>query len=265
MMQEELIENKMRLLCAECESDIVPVAGRERGSRMIGVEHDDSDWDAFLLFAQPAEKYAMLSGYKDTVSRKFMDGDIDIHGWNVRKLAKLGTDSNPNAIEFLFSDETYFNDLNDSADPMHTERDLLAELREDAAENFNHMALYNHYLSLARSNYEKYVASGNDCTYNRQFYVMRATMMAKHIRVEGSFPRLDVWEFANQTDCLTTDEESLLVDLSRKKSLGHLGEASDLVGMYLEREDAAEMEPTDERIREPSRELYDELIRAAIV
>ncbi len=255
MKEKRIIE---RMEEAAEDKGVIPIAGRERGSRMIGVEHEESDWDAFLLFAQPVEEYVTLSGYTDTLSRKFDGGDIDIHGWNVKKFATLAQDSNPNAVEFIMSENEYFNNLpNDGL--------VLDRIRADMKHNFNHMALYHHYLSLAKSNYEKYVFSCKDCTYNRQFYVMRATMMAKHIRKAGTFPKLNVWDFLEQTDALDEDERDLLTRLSEKKQNGDLGEADNLVGLYLNNEYDLFMEPTDERINNPTKELLNDLVRQSLV
>ena len=239
------------------DKSVIPIAGRERGSRMIGVTHENSDWDAFLLFAQPAEEYATLSGYTDTLSRKFNDEEIDIHGWNVQKFAKLAQDSNPNAVEFLMSDTEYFNNLPEGGL-------ILDKIEADVRHNFNHMALYHHYLSLAKSNYKKYIESGNDCTYNRQFYVMRALCMAKNIRKEGTFPNLNVWDFLDETDSLTEAERSTLQRLSEKKQNGILGEADDIVGTYLDSEDEKFMEPADRRINQPTKGILNDLIRQSI-
>ena len=257
-MNDEYITEKLHELAED--RGVIPIAGRERGSRMIGVAHDNSDWDVFLLFAQPAEEYATLSGYRDTISKKYNYGNLDIHGWNVQKLGKLGLDSNPNAIEFLMSDKTYFNNL----EGYYGRDNILAELEDDARVNFNHMALYHHYLSLARSNYEKYISSGNDCTSNRQFYVARATAYATYIRKEGRFPPLDVWEFLNKESCLENDSRFLLEYLSNKKSVGDLGEMENKVGPMLEAESDADMEPTDGRINQPSKELFNDLIRMSV-
>jgi predicted nucleotidyltransferase len=254
-MKESRIETRM--FEAAKDKSVIPIAGRERGSRMIGVAHDDSDWDAFLLFAQPAEEYATISGYTDTLSRKFEDGDIDIHGWNVQKLAELALDSNPNATEFLMSDTQYFCKSDKIGE-------LLDKCREEMLHNFNHMALYHHYLSLATSNYEKYVASGNDCTSNRQFYVTRATAMAKYIRCEGAWPPLDVWELLRSETVLEQDERNLLEILSHKKKRGELDEMPDQCGPFLDREKDAEMEPQDDRINQPNKETFNELIVEAV-
>lgn len=254
-MKDDYITRKAKE--AADDKSVIPIAGRERGSRMIGVEHQDSDWDAFLLFAQPAEEYAVLSGYTDTLSRKFDDGDVDIHGWNVQKLAQLALDSNPNATEFLMSEKQYFV----ASDEIGR---LLDECRAEMHHNFNHMALYHHYLSLARSNYEKYIASGNDCTSNRQFYVARATAMAKYIRKEGQWPPLNVWDLLRLETVLEEDERDLLESLSHKKADGNLGEMPDEVGPMLDAETDAEMNPKDDRINQPSKEPFNDLIRAAI-
>lgn len=253
------MESKIEVRMREAAEDkgVIPIAGRERGSRMIGVEHEDSDWDAFLLFAQPAEEYATISGYSDTLSRKFDNGDIDIHGWNVQKLAELALDSNPNATEFLMSDKQYFCKNGEI-------EDLLNDCEQEMFHNFNHMALYHHYLSLAKSNYEKYIASGNYCTSNRQFYVTRATAMAKFIRKEGYFPPLNVWDLLRVETILEQDERNLLQIVSEKKECGELGEMPDQCGPMLEREQDAAMEPQDDRINQPDKKPFNDLIRASI-
>lgn len=252
-MDDEYIETKVRELAQE--RNLKPIAARERGSRMLGVPHEDSDWDVFLLFAQEPAEYVKLGGYTDTVSRKFDDGDIDIHGWNVKKFANLTTDSNPNAIEFLMSQKEYFNDVDFP----------FGKIESDVQLNFNHMALYHHYLSLAKSNYEKYIESGNDCTKGRQFYVLRATAMAKHIREEGTFPALNVYDFLDQTDALDEELEGILTKLSDAKAAGQ-GEQDnpDIVGTFLDAEYDEFMEPTDERTYNPSRQILNELIEASI-
>lgn len=252
-MEDKYIETCVRELAAE--RDVTPVAAIERGSRMVGVSHDNSDWDVFLLFAQDPVEYATISGYRDTISKKMDNDDIDIHGWNVKKLAKLGTDSNPSAAEFLMSEKQYFNEL---------ESDILDRLAQEIRNNFNHMELYHHYLSLARSNYEKYIASGDDCTSNRQFYVARATAYATFIRKRGAFPQLDVWDFLDVETCLDDDDRFLLQYLSHRKEVGKLGEMPDKVGSMLTAETEAEMNPTDERINTPDKELFNKLVRQSV-
>lgn len=239
-MEDNLIVEDINTLCEE--KNIEPLVAKERGSRMIGVTHDDSDWDVFLLFTQDLPDYIKLGTYIDTVSKKYREGDVDIHGWNIQKFASLLLGSNPNAIEFLLSEHQYLNNTGSR----------IEELKEHIENNFNCMALYYHYISLAKNNYENHVVSKKNCTYNRQFYIIRATLMAKHIREEGTLPKVNVWEFLEQTDSINTEEREILRDLSEKKEKGILGEASDISGKIVESEREKNMEPTEERIKKPS-------------
>lgn len=137
----------------EASNDITAIACRSFGSHMMNLDGESSDYDAFLIYAQDAEKYAMVGEYEDTLSIK--RGEVDFQCWNVKKFAELLDDSNPTAIEFLNSPVRYF------------ENPLLAnqlhELRNHANENFKPIALYYHYRSLAERQYYKYL---KPCVYD---------------------------------------------------------------------------------------------------
>lgn len=255
-MEDKITEKLFEL---EEEENIHIVNARQRGSRMLGVAHEDSDWDVLFLFAQDASKYATLDGYIDTFHRPHLgdNGEIDLHGWNISKFAKLAADSNPNAVEYCREDAKEYLTFYGGGTFDAVERDL--------RENFNHMALYYHYISMAKNNYMKYIESGKDCTKGRQFYVARAIAMAHYIRVEGELPPMNVNELTD-SNVLSDQLEGVLRKLAKAKREGHGDDENpDIVEGLYEAESEAPMTTSEERINNPDREVIDRFITEAIV
>jgi len=255
-MEMKIREELFRL---EREKDIQLINARERGSRMLGAEHDDSDWDVLFLFRQEPDRYATIHGRIDSIHEPHLgeNEEIDLHGWNIDKFGGLLQDSNPNAIEYCRKDPVEYITFPDDG--------AFDRLATDARQSFNHMALYHHYISMGKRNWKKYIDSGNDCTKGRQFYVARGIAMAQGIRKGGEMPPLDARELA---DYRPIDKElrKVLAKLTEAKRAGHGPQESlDIVGALYSAESNAEMDPTDERINSPDDELIDYFIRAALV
>lgn len=127
--------------------NVTPIAARSFGSRMMNLHSDSSDYDILLLFAQEPEEYVQVGGYKDTFSSSY--NTTDIQSWNIKKFAELLNNSNPTAIEFLQSPVEYY--VNEEYGHW---LDILYDM---ASESFQPIAMYYHYHSLAKDNYEKYI------------------------------------------------------------------------------------------------------------
>jgi len=251
------IRQKLREI--EKENDIHIVNARERGSRMLGASHDQSDWNVMFLFAQDAANYATINGHIDSIHEPHLgeNEEIDLHGWNIDKFGRLVSDSNPNAIEYCREDAKEY-----ICSAAYAE---FLELAENARDQFNHMSLYHHYISMAKRNWKKYIDSGNDCTKGRQFYVIRPLAMAEGIRKGGEMPPLDARELADY-EPVSLETRKILAKLTEAKRAGHgPQESPDIVGALYELESEAPMEPVDERITSPDDELIDAFITEAIV
>lgn len=251
---------KEELCRLEDEKDIQLINARERGSRMLGASHARSDWDVLFLFAQEPDRYATIHGRIDSIHEPHLgeDEQIDLHGWNIDKFGDLIADSNPNAIEYCRDGAKEYITASDEADAAFT------ALARSAREQFNHMSLYHHYISMGKRNWKKYIDSGNDCTKGRQFYVARAIGMAQGIRKGGKMPPLDARELADY-EPIDIELRKVIAKLTEAKRAGHgTQESPDIVGPLYELESTAEMEPTDERIHSPDTELIDNFIRSAL-
>jgi predicted nucleotidyltransferase len=256
------MEDKIRdeLFILERENDIHLINARERGSRMLGASHEDSDWDVLFLFSQNAANYATIHGHIDSIHEPHLgeDEEIDLHGWNIDKFGRLIRDSNPNAIEYCRPGAREYISFHSGG--------VFDELAEDARESFNHMSLYHHYISMGKRNWKKYIDSGNDCTLGRQFYVARSIAAAQYIRCEGELPPMDSGQLSDKMHENNDNPAATLSKLTTAKREGRGDiEAEDLVGRFYRAESEAPMDPTDERIDKPDDELIDEFIRRAIV
>lgn len=255
-MEDEIRSELFRL---EQEKNIHIINARERGSRMLGASHERSDWDVLFLFAQDAANYATIHGHIDSIHEPHLgeDDEIDLHGWNIDKFGGLIRDSNPNAIEYCREDPKEYITFHDGG--------AFDALARDARENFNHMALYHHYISMGKRNWKKYIDSGNDRTKGRQFYVARAIAMAQGIRRGGEMPPLDARELADY-EPIDLELRKILAKLTEAKRAGHGPQDNpDITGTFYHEESDADMDPTDERINSPDDELIDDFIRTALV
>lgn len=254
-MRDKVREELFRL---EREKNIHIINAHERGSRMLAVSHEESDWDVLFVFAQDASVYAKIHGHIDSIHEPHLgeNDQIDLHGWNIDKFGGLLLDSNPNAIEYCIPSFKYITYHGPSWEPM----------AEDAKDNFNHMSLYHHYISMGKRNWKKYVDSGNDCTKGRQFYVARAVACARFIRTRGDLPPMNAFALASVLEEENHELGRVLRKLATAKVKGH-GEQEnpDIVGPLYKAESETPMDPTDERIRSPDASLIDNFIEETVV
>src|SRR5690349_10980716 len=78
----------------------------ETGSRAWGFPSPDSDFDVRFIYMHERDWYLSLSQRKDSI--EYMDGDLDITGWDLRKSLTLLKRSNAPLIERFNSPIEYF-------------------------------------------------------------------------------------------------------------------------------------------------------------
>src|SRR5271155_5641450 len=77
----------------------------ESGSRAWGFAGADSDHDVRFVYALREQEYLKLEPPKDTY--EFMEGDLDLSGWEIRKALKLMLNGNFTIREWLQSPIVY--------------------------------------------------------------------------------------------------------------------------------------------------------------
>lgn len=164
----------------EAEFDVRVVAARDTGSRAWGLADEHSDYDVGFVFVQPAAAYGKLGEYRASIETT--DGNVELHGWNVKRFGELLADSNPSALELVHSPVSY---------RAHPAFDALAE---DIA--FSPVSLYHHYRSLAASNAAR-IWRG-DGTVKTNLYRVRGYCYAKYVLDTHAFPELDFPRFLSE-------------------------------------------------------------------
>ncbi|MBI5857872.1 MAG: nucleotidyltransferase domain-containing protein [Sphingobacteriales bacterium] len=81
----------------------------ETGSRAWGFPSPDSDYDVRFIYMHEKDWYLSLSQRKDTI--EYMEGELDITGWNLKKCLTLLKKSNAPLIERFQSPVEYFGDV----------------------------------------------------------------------------------------------------------------------------------------------------------
>ncbi|WP_243385198.1 DNA polymerase beta superfamily protein [Bacillus kexueae] len=79
----------------------------EVGSRAYGYHLPESDYDVRFIYRFPTNTYLGIESFSETISTR--EGQIECHGWELRKAARLGKKSNPSLVEWLKSPIVYRN------------------------------------------------------------------------------------------------------------------------------------------------------------
>ena len=151
----------------------------ESGSRMWGFESSNSDYDVrFIYKHQGSDRYIDFDvESKIDVIDLPVQNDIDIVGWDIRKVFKLFVKSNGNLIEWLHSPIRY-------KEPSP----LIEKLIALSKSVFNPTALCYHYYSIATKHKLKYLDSVDEVHYKKYFYTFRALMCIDYILRRNEIP-----------------------------------------------------------------------------
>ena len=151
----------------------------EAGSRAWGLESTDSDYDVRFIYQHRREWYLQLNSTKDQVGPIMEhDGELDLAGWDIKKVLAHLAKSNPGVLEWLYSPVTYF-----VAD------DFLSAMRGLAETYFQPNRVVAHYLGIARSA-KQAGYNEKDGTWNvkKYCYYMRPLLVAKHVLEHENMP-----------------------------------------------------------------------------
>jgi predicted nucleotidyltransferase len=159
IIQQKLYEieqaNGIKLLFA-CES----------GSRGWQFPSPDSDYDVRFIYVRPMRYY--LSVNNQAYDLNFpINGELDIYGWDIRKVLQLVRKSNTTPFEWLQSPIVYRQQSGFS--------DALWTLCQHF---FSQRSNIHHYLGIARGALETTI-NGNEITIKKLFYVLRPLLAAK--------------------------------------------------------------------------------------
>lgn len=146
----------------------------ESGSRAWGFASADSDYDIRMIVRFPARRYLSLSPPKDAFD--LMDGDLDFGAWDLRKACTLLLKNNATLFEWLHSPVVYL------------QTPAAEALRRFTRELFDPRRVLNHYVSMSRQVWHKYIERVEQPIRKKYLYVLRPLACAQFLIQHGTQP-----------------------------------------------------------------------------
>ena len=165
------------LAALEQEDGVRILLSVESGSRAWGFPSRDSDYDVRFIFLRPLADYLGISPPRDVIERP-IDAELDLGGWDLRKVLGLMVRSNAVVFEWLASPVVY------RCDPAAVK--ALNDLARIAA---HPPVLAYHYDRLARGAWSAGEAGIRLKTY---FYALRPALSLLWLRERGTAPPMDL-------------------------------------------------------------------------
>lgn len=129
----------------EDEKSVSIVLAVEHGSRAWGLHNEDSDYDIKGVYVpDDLRAYVHLGNSQKAINRDF--GEFEYEIWDISKFALLLKKSNEQAIDLVRSPIEYRSVIPRS------------EIRDFVVSEYNPIALYHDYRSIAKNNYRKYLS-----------------------------------------------------------------------------------------------------------
>lgn len=177
MLTKEFI--KQRLAEVAAERKVTIRYANESGSRAWGMASTDSDYDVRFIYQHSKEWYLRLDRPKDMIGPIMeLDGELDLVGWDLRKVLGHLAGSNAGVIEWLHSPVVYFEDTT-----------FLHQLRGLATSYFQPNKVAAHYLGIARSaKIAGYDEAAGDWNLKKYCYYLRPVLAAEFVFSEGKNP-----------------------------------------------------------------------------
>jgi predicted nucleotidyltransferase len=138
----------------------------ESGSRGWEFPSPDSDYDVRFIYARPFNSYLSVLERDDNLRFPIND-ELDVYGWDIRKVLKLIRKSNTTPFEWLQSPIIYLQ-----------EEGFRDELWDLCQNYFDARSNIHHYLGIARGALDT-MENGNEIKIKKLFYVLRPLLSAK--------------------------------------------------------------------------------------
>lgn len=183
----------------EQKKDIKILFACETGSRAWGFPSPDSDYDVRFLYMHKRDWYLSLSQHKDTI--EYMDGELDITGWDFRKSLLLLKKSNVPLIERFQSPITYFE-----------EEGFKTEFKQLIESYYSPTAVFFHHYSLAQKFWEE-LKDNKTVKLKSYFYLIRSLLSCYWIIQDKSVLPMHIEGLMTKIDSERRDELRALIHI----------------------------------------------------
>ena len=149
----------------------------ESGSRAWGFASPDSDYDVRFIYIKEEKEYLKLNPVKDVIELP-IDEELDINGWDLKKMLQLLHKSNPTIFEWFSSPIVY------------RETPFAIQFRNNINRYFPTKKMIYHYISMAKGNYRDYLKE-EMVKAKKYFYVLRPILACRWILDCGTPPPME--------------------------------------------------------------------------
>ena len=161
---QTIITNKLTDIAAEHGIRILFAC--ESGSRGWQFPSPDSDYDVRFIYACPMDDYLTVTDRDEQLGFPINE-ELDILGWDIRKVLRLIRKSNTTPFEWLQSPIVYMQ-----------QPGFRDELWTLCGQYFDRRSNTHHYLGMVRAALDT-VVNNNEITIKKLFYVLRPLLAAK--------------------------------------------------------------------------------------
>lgn len=174
---KNIILEKLRSI--EKENRIKILFSCESGSRGWLFPSIDSDFDVRFIYMKSIDQYLSVSKQTDHLSFPIND-ELDIYGWDLKKVLQLLMKSNTTPFEWLQSPVTYM-----------SEGDFRTELWKLCTEFFSQRTNVLHYLGISRAALDT-LTLNNEIKIKKLFYILRSLLSAKWCLEKNEIAPMDI-------------------------------------------------------------------------
>lgn len=171
----------------------------ETGSRAWGFPSPDSDYDIRFIYMHEMDWYLSLSQRKDTI--EWMEGDLDITGWDLKKSLNLLKKSNTALIERFQSPIEYI-----STPGFKEQLMSLVEMY------YSPTAVFYHHYSLARKFWDE-LKGMKEIRLKSYCYLLRSLLSCYWISRDPSVPPMHIEGLMTKIDDETRENLRKLIRL----------------------------------------------------
>ncbi|MCA0988411.1 nucleotidyltransferase domain-containing protein [Guptibacillus algicola] len=174
---------KKALRSIEHERNVEILYACEAGSRAFGYESEHSDYDVRFIYTHPREWYLSLFDKRDVIESTI--GDIELHGWDIKKTLWLLSKSNPTLLEWLHSQIIY------------KESAKFLPVRTLATELIKVKPILFHYVKLGKGNCKSFRKTANQ---KHLLYALKSLLLVQWISVEETMPEMNLTALLETTN-----------------------------------------------------------------
>lgn len=163
----------------ERKNDFKILYACETGSRAWGFPSPDSDYDVRFIYVQDLDWHLSLKSQKDSFEKP-IDDELDITGWEFKKVLGLMWKSNASLLERIQSPIIY-----------RADQEFLRQINALSHDYFSPVAVMHHYLSMSKKCLSEY-GDGAEIRLKKYFYTIRTAICGAWVREKGAIPPIEM-------------------------------------------------------------------------